>query len=316
MLPERCLYTCYARSTGFHAVPIPKIFAPIEGNLSLEAEEWTAHLKSGENIHLPAKDDRLAGVVDWTHRTTRTSLLPGQLTIVKSNYSHRLIGNGKIAMLYLPLESTEGQGLLARDDYEIGITVTAPPQSEMSNVLRQLSLLSEKRWREAREVATEVFNNITAKVMPTANSPQIVPGLLVSVARGVRNRCRLKRYQCERNARIRLSDLVRYIGRTVKELEKITPKKLEEIFRKHFKTRVCSYVRFLHAAAVMQYCATEQRRAWREEEDTKIVMTELAAKFHYLDPSQFTRDFQGFHGIAPVMFFPNTYFILIDMEAD
>lgn len=316
ILIERAMYICHAYETGDQAVPIPKILIPIEGELSLEAEEWTAHFESGKKLHLSAKDNKRRGVVNWTRRLTRAALLPGQLTIVKSNYSHRLIGEGKIAMLYLPPESVEGQRLLARDDYDMGLAVIAPPQSEMRDVLLQLSALCEKRWNGAKEAATEVYRNIVAKIVPADNSPKAVPDLLMLVTKSVRNRCRLKRYQCELNARIYLRDLVRYIRRTVKELEKITPKQLEKIFREHFKTRVCAYVRFLHHTAAMQYYAAEQRRAWRESKDIHINMTDLAAEVHYSDSPQFTRDFHSFHGIAPVMFFPNTQFIFIDMEED
>lgn len=314
ILLERAMYVCHAYATDVQAVPVPKVFIPIEGEFYVEAEEWVAHFKSGKKLRLPAKDDR-RGVIAWTRRLTRIALLPGQLIIVKSNYSHRLIGEGKIGMMYLPPESPEGQRLLARDDYEIGLAVIAPPQSEMRDVLQLLSSLCGKRWKGIKEAATDVYNKIAAKVAPSARTPQPVPDYLPALTKAVRNRCRLKRYQCELNARIRLDDLVRYIRRTVKELEKITPKKLEEIFRKHLMTRVCAYVRFLHLAAALQYYAAEQRRAWREYRDGNIPMTALATEVHYQDSPQFTRDFHDFHGITPVMFFPNTHFILIDMEA-
>ncbi len=282
----------------------------------METKEWATQLDSGEELRLPAPDNKRSDGGGWKLHTTRTDLSLGQLTIVKSNYSHRLIGEGKIAMLYLSPDSVEGQSLLVREDYHLGLAITTPPKSEMSNVLRQLSLLYGKRWSGASEAATEVYNKIAEKVVPAANPPQPVPDWLISVTRGVRNRCRLKRYQCELNARIRLRDLVCYIRRTTRNLKKVTPKRLEEIFREHLLTRVCHYVRFLHHAAAMQYYAAEQYRAAQEHRDVNISMTELAVEVHYLDPSQFTRDFHGFHGITPVMFFPNTTFYLIDMKAN
>lgn len=313
ILPERCLYICHARTTDTHAVPVPKVFVPIEEGLRLEVDEWTAHLESGEKVHLPSQDNRLAGVIGWTLCSIRSSLVPGQFVMVKSNYSHRLIGEGQIAMLYVPPDSPEGQGLVTRDDYETGIAIIAPPTSEANDVPRLLSSLCGKQWKGAKEAATEVYDKIVAH-LEGSNPQVIVPDWLVSIAKSVRNRCRLKRYQCELNARIRRRDLVRYVRRTTNALEKIMPKTLERVFREYLMTRVCPYVRFLHHAAAMQYYAAAQRRAWREDKDLDITITELAAEVHYLDSSQFTRDFHGFHGIAPVMFFPNTHFILLEME--
>lgn len=131
-------------------------------------------------------------------------------------------------MLYVSPDSIEGQGLVARDDYEIGLAITAPPTSEMNDVRKLLFSICGKPWKGAKEAAIEVYDKIVTHLEPVSNSPLIVPEWLVSIVISVRNRCRLKRYQCELNVPIRLRDLVRFITRTTDALEKVTPRMWKE----------------------------------------------------------------------------------------
>ncbi|MCA1623951.1 MAG: helix-turn-helix domain-containing protein [Acidobacteria bacterium] len=308
---ERGLYVCdYAHDTDFHALPCPKLFVPLEGDFAVESYEWLAHLNSGEQLRFPAKNSKRSDIVNWKKTPRRVEMSPGQLTVVKNNYSHRLLGEGRIAVFYLSPDIIEGQELLAREDYDAGLSVIAPLRSEISDVLKQLSTLNEKSVDAAKEMATEIYNQITAQLKPASNLSSIVLELLKNVGKGVRSRYRLKRFQCEHNTRFSPKKLAKYIGIGLRALAKI--------FRDNFKIRAAQYVSFLRNTAAMQYCAAkrEQHPEWREGR-FKIKLTDLAYEVYYSDPAQFSRDFRSFFGIAPVAFYhENTDFILIDLPVN
>lgn len=305
------LYVCdYAHDTDFHALPVPKIYVPLEGELAVESVEWIAHLKSGEQRRFPADNSKRSDIIDWTKTSRRVEMSPGQMTIVKNNYSHRLLGEGRIAVFYLSPDIIEGQKLLAREDYETGLSVIAPPLSEISYVLWQLCTLNGKSVHAAKETATEIYNQITEQLKPASDSSSIMLELPKNVGKRVRSRYRLKRFQCEHNTRFSSEELANYIGIGFEELAKI--------FRNNFKIRAAQYVSFLRHIAAMQYCATEreQHPEWREG-GFKIKLTDLAYEVYYADPPQFSRNFHSFHGIAPVAFYHNnTDFILIDLPTN
>ena len=128
---ERGLYVCdYAHDTHFHAIPVPKIFVPLEGEFAVESVEWLAHLESGEQRRFPTNKSKLSNIVKWTETSRRVEISPGHLAIVKNNYSHRLLGKGSIAVFYLSPDILEGQELLAREDYDAGLSVIAPPRGD------------------------------------------------------------------------------------------------------------------------------------------------------------------------------------------
>lgn len=305
------LYVCdYAHDTDFHAIPVPKIFVPLDGEFTVESVEWLAHLKSGEQQGFPADNSKRSDIFKWTETSRRVSISPGQLTIVKSNYSHRLLGEGRIAIFYLSPDIIEGQELLAREDYGAGLSVIAPPDLDKSDVLQQLLTINGKSLDAAKETATEIYSQIMAQLKPASDLSSIVLELLKNVGKRVRSRYRLKRFQCEHNTRFSRKELADYIGIAIRELAKI--------FRKYFKTRAAQYVSFLRHVATMQYYAAEceQHPEWREER-FKIKLSDLAYEVYYSDPAQFSRDFRSFHGIVPVAFYhENTDFILIDLPAN
>jgi AraC-like DNA-binding protein len=308
---ERGLYVCdYAHDTDFHTLPFPKIFVPLEGDFTLESVEWLAHLKSGEQRRFPTNKSKLSNIVNWTKTWRRVEMLPGQLIIVKNNYSHRLLGEGRIAVFYLSPDIIEGQELLAREDYDAGLSIIAPPHSEISDVLWQLCTLNGKSVEAAKETSTQVYNQITAQLKPASDLSSIVLELLKNVGKGVPSRYRLKRFQCEHNTQFSLKKLAKYIGIGLRDLAKIFPD--------NFHIRAGQYVSFLRHIAAMQYCAAEreQHPEWKEG-SFKIRLTDLAYEVYYADPAHFSRDFHNFHGIAPVAFYhENTDFILIDLPVN
>lgn len=308
---ERALYICnQAWETDIQAVPIPKIIIPIEGRFCVETEEWIAHLESGKKFLLPAKDEKLSDVISWTKRSIQTQLIPGQLTIVKSDYLHRLIGEGKIATLYLSPDSVEGQWLLTCPDYDGGIAVTALPKSKTINLVKQLLLvLCGEQANLSKKEVTVIYNEIVATLESAYKPLSIVPEWLASVGRGIRKRCNLESFQCEPSElynHITLKDLGAYVERT--------PKDLRKIFKKYFMTCPSHFKSFMRHVATLQYYAKEWQKK-QKHPDIRNLLTKLAAEVHYSDASHLTRDFHDFHGIIPATFFLSTDFVLIDLDA-
>lgn len=303
IIPERAMHVCHTKSTDLQAIPAGKVLAPIDGEFRLEARGWRALSETGEVLHLPLKDEKRP-LTDWEEECEEVTVSPGQLAVVKGDTPHRLHGSGRSATLYAGPESKAGQGLLNRGDYRTGVVVIDPPKSGMGDVLARLSALAAARRGEVAEAeATAVYNLIMSLATPAARqtlSADIREGL-----RAIRNRCRLKRFQCELNTHITLRDLEKVTGWDLKKIEKV--------FRDKLMTRPCFYVRFLRQVAAMQFYAFEQLRALPEK--VHIPITDLAAEVHQ-DAAKFTRHFHRFFGISPVMFYRNTDFFVIQLEAN
>ncbi|HJQ34308.1 MAG TPA: helix-turn-helix domain-containing protein [Pyrinomonadaceae bacterium] len=303
LLLRRGLYVCHARETAPHASPIPQAYIALTRGLSLRVEAWTEETSAGERRCVPARDERKRGCT-WEPSERRVELRPGQLALVMSDYQRQLEGEGILAISYLLPDSVEGQWALTRGDYEVGVAVVTPPEREMDYVLGQLAALHRDPAAARDAAAVEVSDSIAALWAPAPGARAALDPVAAAVVMAVRKRCRLRRLQCELNARIVLCNLADYIG--------TGQKKLEETFRKHCKTSVCSFIRFLRAASAMEFYAREQRAALGVGREVSVTMTDLAQEVHYLDEAHFSNRFRGFHGIAPVMFYPNTYFRLID----
>jgi len=305
-LLEHGLYVCRARETDFHALPIPKIYAPVDGELWVESKGWTAHLGSGEKLCLPTKDGRQRNVAGWTPWTAKNMLVPGQLTVVKNDFQHRLVGEGTLALLYPSPDSAEGQRLLLRGDFDRGLSVTTLPQAIADGLTSGLSALIDGRADWPEEVATNLYNGIVDAVSPASGRRQVWPDTVRAAVLGVRRRCRLKRLQCEHNTRAPLKEIAAYV--------RLTPHWLEDLFRKYLASSIIKLKNFLRLSATMEYYAGLAREARWSSEYVEPSMTELAAEVHYPDAAQFSRDFHRFHGISPVTFFRGAKFYVIELD--
>jgi AraC-like DNA-binding protein len=304
LLPERAMYVCHTKSTDLQAIPAGKVLAPIDGEFRIEAHGWKALSETGEVLHLPLKDEKRP-LTDWEEECEEVTVAPGQLAAIKIDTPHRLHGAGRSAMLYAGPESRVGQGLLNRGDYKTGVVVIDPPKSRMRDVLARLSALSTaRRGGVAETEATAVYSLIMSLATPAAAWQTLEADIREGI-RAIRNRCRLKRFQCELNTHVTLRDLEKVTGWDLKKIEKV--------FREKLMTRPCIYVRFLRQIAAMQFYAFEQLSALPEKVDISI--TELAAEVHK-DAAKFTRHFHRFFGISPVMFYRNTDFFVIQLEAN
>lgn len=312
-LLERGLYVCHARGTDFHALPIPQVYAPVDGEIWVETSGWTAHLESGEKLCLPVKDGRQKNVIGWTPWVAKNKLVPGQLTIVKNDFLHRLVGEGRLALLYPSPDSPEGQRLFTRGDFDRGLAVVTPPAAIAKTLTAGLSELLDGRPEWPEEAATFLYQGIVDAVAP-ADRLQVWPAVVGAVVRDVRHRCRLRRLQCELNTRATLKEIVAYIGRREGIIR--TPHWLEKLFREYLASTITRLKVFLRLSAAMEYYAALAREARWSSEYVEPSMTELAAEVHYPDEAQFCRDFRRFHGISPVAFFRGAKFYVIEMDQD
>lgn len=311
LLLDHGMYICRAQGTKFHAHPVPKVYAPVDGELWVETRGWTAHLESGEKRCLPVKDGRQKSVVGWTPWVARSMLVPGQLTIIKNDFPHRLIGEGTLAFLYPSLDSHEGQRLLTRGDFDRGLAVVTPPLDVAETLTAGLSELLDGRADWPEETATFLYDKIMEAVAPAAGSRQIWPDIVWAAVRGVRRRCRLRRFQCEHNTRATLSEIVAYISQC--EGAKFTAHCMEKLFRKYLDITYTQVKGFLRLSAAMEYFALAREAQWSGDYEEPS-MTELAAEVHYSDAPEFTRAFRRFHGISPVTFFHGAKFYVIDLD--
>ena len=312
LLLERGMYVCRARETDFHAHPIPKVYAPVDGDLWVETKGWTAHLESGEKLCLPVKDGRQKSVVGWTPWVARNMLVPGQLTVIKSDFPHRLVGEGTLALLYASPDSPEGQRLLTRGDFDRGLAVVTPPHEVGVALTTGLSELLDGRAKWPEEEATLLFDRIMAAAAPASGRWQVWPEIVWATVRCIRRRCRLKRFQCELNTKAPLAEIVTYISRC--EGIRFTPHWLEKLFREYVASTITRMKGFLRLSAAMEYYAALAREAQWSGEYDEPSMTELAAEVHYSDAPEFSRAFHRFHGISPVTFFRGAKFHVIDLE--
>jgi AraC-like DNA-binding protein len=312
LLLERGMYVCRAQETDFHALPIPKVYAPVGGELWVETRGWTAHLESGEKLCLPARDGRQKGVVGWTPWAAKNMLVPGQLTVVKNDFPHRLVGEGTLAFLYPSPDSPEGQRLFTRGDFDRGLAVVTPPHDVAETLTAGLSELLDGRADWPEEEATSLYDKIMEAVSPASDRRQVWPDTVWAAVRGIRRRCRLRRLQCELNTRATLEEIVAYISRC--EGTKFTPHWLEKLFRKYLTSTITRLKGFLRLSAAMEYYAALAREAQWSGEYDEPSMTELAAEVHYSDAPEFSRAFHRFHGISPVTFFRGAKFYVIDLD--
>jgi hypothetical protein len=311
LLLERGMYVCHAQETDFHALPIPKVYAPVDGELWVETKGWTAHLGSGEKLCLPAKDGRQKSVVGWTPWVTKNMLVPGQLTVVKNDFPHRLVGEGTLALLYPSPDSPEGQQLLMRGDFDRGLAVVTPPHDVAEALTGGLSELLDGGADWPEEEATLLFDQIMEAAAPASGQRQVWPDVVWATLRCIRRRCRLRRLQCELNTRATLGEIVAYICRC--EGTKFTPHWLEKLFRKYLDSTYTRLKGFLRLSAAMEYFALAREAQWSGDYDEPS-MTELAAEVHYSDAPEFSRAFHRFHGISPVTFFHGAKFYVIDLD--
>jgi AraC-like DNA-binding protein len=311
LLLERGMYVCRARETDFHAHPIPKVYAPVSGELWVETRGWTAHLASGEKLCLPVKDGRQKHVVGWTPWVARNMLVPGQLTVVKHDFPHRLLGEGTLTFLYPSLDSPEGQRLLTRGDFDRGLAVVTLPHDVAETLTAGLSELLDGHADWPEEAATCLYDKIMEAAAPADGGRQVWPDIVWAAVRGVRRRCRLRRFQCELNTRATLPEIVTYISRS--ERNRFTPHWLEKLFRTYLDSNYTRLKGFLRLSAAMEYFALAREAQWSGDYDEPS-MTELAAEVHYSDAPEFSRAFHRFHGISPVTFFHGAKFYVIDLN--
>lgn len=294
LLMERVLYICHALMTTLHSVPVPKIYVLLEGNLSVETIGWVGRSEAGAEECLPTSDMKRTEFKSWRRRVARLRLLPGQLVFIKSGFSHRLVGEGKVAILFLPPDSVEGQHALARADYYGGLAVAFPPKAKMDALLGQLASLLNVRRGGMEQAATEAYEVVSAMVAPPSAPSRIMPWPALKVAKTVRAVCRLDTFERYSHRRIRLEPMARLLG--------VEPKEVERVFREHVLTRPCFYVPFLRHAASMLYYFARKHQALREHKVPDLSVGHLASQVWYSSQSQFSKQFRRLHGITAETF--------------
>jgi AraC-like DNA-binding protein len=309
LLMERVLFVCYALKTTLHSVPVPKIYVLLEGDLSVETIGWVGRSESGAEECLPTSDMRRTEFKSWRRRVTRLRLLPGQLVFIKSGFSHRLIGEGKVAILFLPPDSVEGQHALARGDYHAGLAVAFPPKARMEALLGKLASLLDVRRGGMEEAAAEAYEAVSAMIAPPSAPSRIMPWPALKTAKTVRAVCRLDTFERYSHRRIRLEPMARLLG--------LEPKELERVFREHVLTRPCFYVPFLRHAASMLYFFARKHQALIEHKILDLKVGHLAKQVWYSSQSQFSKQFRRLHGITAETFIKSDIsFFPINMDSD
>lgn len=309
LLMDQVLYVCHALVTTLHSVPVPKIYVLLEGDLSVETIGWVGRSEAGAEECLPTSDRKRTEFKSWRRRAARLRMLPGQLIFIKSGFSHRLVGEGKVAILFLPPDSVEGQHALARADYHTGLAVAFPPKAKMDALLSKLASLLGVRRDGMERAAVEAYEAVSAMVAPPSAPSRIMPLPALKTVKTVRAVCRLNTFERYSHRRIRLEPMARLLG--------IEPKEVERIFREHVLTRPCFYVPFLRHAASMLYYFARKQQALREHKVADLSIGHLASQVWYSSQSQFSKQFRRLHGITASTFISSDIsFFPINADSD
>jgi AraC-like DNA-binding protein len=297
---ERVMYLCDAQETTQHSVPLVKGWLLLEGDVTVETVGWVRRTKAGVEECVPTNDERRA-VKGWSRRRARHKLRPGELVLVKSGFTQRLKGSGKVVITFLLPDSVEGQHALVRKDYRMGLAVVAPSSAE--ELLQKLFPLLDARSGVTERAAGDAYEAVAALVAPPPAPSLLMPAEPLTMVRTVREVCRLETFERESHRRIKLKPMARLL--------RLTPKKVETIFREHVLTRPCFFVPFMRHAASMYYYFARKHQALLDHKRLDINVSYLAMQVWYDSREQFSKQFRRLHGItaetflnADISFFP------------
>lgn len=297
---EQAFFVGEAWGTGDHAMPIPAAYIPMEGRLKIHTTGWTGHLKSGRRVCSPTEEIHGRGISSLSQWTTETLLVPGQIYVVGSGYTRRIINSegrgGRLAILFPSLETTEAQTLECLS-FNNGMAVISLGELQMNLLLQRLHECLEDDPDCNEELAGELLEEVLKVVTSLVCVLQRIHPVVIRALNYIRSICMIEKILSMLESRIR-------VGRVAKAVN-FSQKWLEKLFRDNTTISVIHYILW------RRFCAAMEQRAVMEQKGIKPSATRLAGDANFSDSSHFGRTHQEFFGLPPAAILHTIKYVML-----